>query len=91
MQTHWLELSGVKRSSVRANSSSAVGAFLPDERRKIARDLHDGTSQTLTAMQLLLGRLRRMRNHEADPLIDECERAIREVREHIRSLNLDAG
>jgi hypothetical protein len=40
-------------------------------------------------MQLRLGLLRRIANPEVQPLIDECERALRQVRGHLRALNLD--
>jgi hypothetical protein len=40
-------------------------------------------------MQLQLALLRRMADAEIGPLIEECERAIQALREHIRSLNLE--
>ena len=60
-----------------------------DERRRIARELHDGTSQLLTLMQLTLGRLRRAAGNEADSVVEECEKTIREIREHIRGIHRD--
>lgn len=59
------------------------------ERHRIARDLHDSTSQLLAVMQLQLGRLKRESVPEARALIDECERTIREIHEQIRALDLD--
>ena len=60
-----------------------------DERRRIARELHDGTSQLLTLMQLTLGRLKRAGGGEAAALVEECEKSIQEIREHIRSISRD--
>lgn len=64
-------------------------AEMSEERRRIARDLHDGTSQLLTVMQLTLGRLKRSTGDEAAALIDECERAVREIRDQIRGFYRD--
>ena len=60
-----------------------------DERKRIARELHDGTSQLLTLMQLTLGRLKRGGSGEAALVVEECEKAIQEIREHIRSIYRD--
>lgn len=58
-----------------------------DERRRIARDLHDSTSQLLVALQLQLARLKRQDLADVGPLIMECERTIREIQRQIRSLD----
>ena len=60
-----------------------------DERKRIARELHDGTSQLLTLMQLTLGRLKRDAGDEATLLVEECEKAIKDIREHIRDIYRD--
>ncbi len=58
-----------------------------DERRRIARDLHDSTGQNLVALATMLGQLRstvRPTERNARGLISECkafaDRCIREVR-----------
>jgi signal transduction histidine kinase len=56
------------------------------ERNRIARELHDGTSQLLVALQLQLSHLRRSGLEGGTTLIDECEGTIREIREQIRAL-----
>ena len=60
-----------------------------DERRRIARDLHDSTAQLLVVLQLQLGRLKRSGVKGALPLIQDCETTIAEIREQIRALELD--
>lgn len=65
------------------------GEVRADERRRIARELHDTTSQTLVVLQLELGRLRRANIPGAAPFIDECEKAIGAIRRQIRSLDLE--
>jgi signal transduction histidine kinase len=59
-----------------------------DERRRIARELHDTTSQSLVAFQLHLGRLKHLHMPETASIIGECEEAIREIREHIRAFDV---
>lgn len=60
-----------------------------DERSRIAREVHDSTSQLLVVMQLELGRLRRAAPPDADPMIDECQHVLDEMRKAIRALRLD--
>ena len=60
-----------------------------DEREHIARELHDSTSQLLVLLNLQLGRLRRSSATNVEPLIQECEKTISEIRECIRRLHLD--
>jgi signal transduction histidine kinase len=57
-----------------------------DERKRIARELHDSTSQLLAVLQLNLGRLRRQADPERETNISECEKIIAEIGERIRSL-----
>lgn len=59
---------------------------LSDERRRVARELHDTTSQLLVALQLQLGQLRRRGVSETDPLLDEMEQVIRAIHESIRQV-----
>jgi signal transduction histidine kinase len=55
-----------------------------EERRRIARDLHDSTGQNLIAATLIAGRVQDMLPASAGPLMDQLEdvlqQAIREVR-----------
>jgi signal transduction histidine kinase len=64
-------------------------AIRKDEGHRIARELHDSTSQDLVVLQLELGRLKRVGTPRARPLIAECEAAISELRQAIRDLDLD--
>jgi two-component system NarL family sensor kinase len=59
-----------------------------DERRRVARELHDSTSQSLVALQLALSRL----DHEqagprVDAIVAECRETLQQVHREIRSLS----
>ena len=60
-----------------------------DERRRIARELHDSTSQTLVVLQLELAQLKRLKLPGAPAIIADCERVIDDIRGQIRTLDLD--
>lgn len=60
-----------------------------DERRRVARELHDSTSQLLVALQMQLHMLKELGHAGAGPLIDECKRTVREIHEQIRALDPD--
>lgn len=58
------------------------------ERQRLGRELHDSGSQLLTAIGLLLGRLRQHSPGEAaGGLIDEMEQLLAEVHQEIRSIS----
>lgn len=58
-----------------------------DERRRMARDLHDSASQLLVSLQLDLAHLkRRMTDLDADQLLSECSSSVREIQNEIRTM-----
>ena len=57
-----------------------------DERRRLAQDLHDSTSQMLVVLQFELGKLKRSGSSEANAVIEEIEQIIHEMREQIRAV-----
>jgi signal transduction histidine kinase len=64
--------------------AAAVAGAQDEERRRIARDLHDSTGQNLIAATLIVGRLEEALPISAEPLLRELEQmlqqSIREVR-----------
>lgn len=60
-----------------------------DERHRIAREVHDSTSQLLVVLQLHLHRLQEGASPDAQSIIDELRRTIGKIREEIRALGLD--
>lgn len=61
-----------------------------DERKRLARELHDSTSQLLAVLQLNLGRLRRQDDPDRESNIAKCEDIIAEIGERIRNLGRTA-
>lgn len=60
------------------------------ERARLARDLHDGAGQLLTALQLQIEALRRRAAAPGEQVqLDECLSLVRQVLEQVRSLSLD--
>lgn len=71
-----------------SDAATPEGSVRADERRRIARDLHDSTSQVLVAIQLQLGRLRRSSNGpEVAAFIEECQRITDSIHAQIRDLD----
>jgi signal transduction histidine kinase len=58
-----------------------------EERRRIARDLHDSTGQNLVAASLLAGRLRDSLATEAMPLLDELEQNLVQSNRELRTVS----
>jgi PAS domain S-box-containing protein len=60
-----------------------------EERRHIAREVHDEIGQGLTALQLILERAAREPRDTARHALDEARAMAREVLAHVRELSLD--
>lgn len=58
-----------------------------DERRRVARDLHDSTSQELVALQLNLMRLKRARGGTAAAALAAVAESLERVQREIRALS----
>ena len=68
--------------------TSSLSEERSSERRRIARELHDSTSQLLTAMGLVLGRLnRQLPEVEASGLVGEMQQLLGEIHREIRSFS----
>ena len=58
------------------------------ERQRLARELHDSTSQLLAGIGLLLGRLEHQSpNRESLGLVEELQELVREAQQEIRSIS----
>jgi len=59
-----------------------------EERRRIARDLHDSTSQWLVGLQLSFAQLKRTPlNTPFGPILADCETALASIQREIRTLS----
>lgn len=65
------------------------GITRTNERQRIARELHDSTSQLLVVLQLQFSQLNEIADPEAERIIAECKHTIREIQQQIRALNSD--
>lgn len=63
------------------------GLTRSDERQRVARELHDSTSQLLVVLQLQLSQLDQLARPEAAPLIEECRQTIQAIHTQIRALD----
>jgi signal transduction histidine kinase len=58
-----------------------------EERRRIARELHDSTGQNLTAASLLVSRLQTMAPESSRPVVTELHEILRESMVEIRTIS----
>jgi signal transduction histidine kinase len=80
------ELATLKRQRRRLGSQVLRAQEM--ERRRIARELHDSTSQMLVALQLNLINLQSARPQpETDALIADCKQTVMDMQREIRSLS----
>ena len=68
--------------------SSRLLSIQEEERRAIARELHDQTGQSLTVLKLMVGRADRIAAEEMKPLLGDITGMITEIIKQVRSLSL---
>ena len=71
----------------RRRFDSGVLKAQEDERRRIARELHDSTSQQLVVLQFNLMNLGQRRGSEAEDLLSECKNVVKDIQREIRSFS----
>jgi two-component system, NarL family, sensor kinase len=83
------ELVGLKRQ--RRRISSQVLRAQEDERRRMARELHDSTSQMLVSLRFDLSRLARGNvGEEASAIVEEAKKSLDEIQREIRTFSFIA-
>jgi len=83
------ELVGLKRQRRRVGSQ--VLRAQEDERRRMARELHDSTSQMLVSLRFDLSRLARGNvAPEVVAIVDECKKSLEEIQQEIRTFSFVA-
>ena len=83
------ELVGLKRQRRRVGSQLLRAQ--EDERRRMARELHDSTSQMLVALRFDLSRVCRGNvGPETVAIIDECQEILQEIQREIRTFSFVA-
>jgi PAS domain S-box-containing protein len=84
------DVTALKKAEQELRSLSARLLNVQDEeRRRIARELHDGTAQSLFAISLNVASLRQSRNlpGHAKELLDECQMLCEDSLKEVRSLS----
>ena len=73
---------------LREDFASSVIASQDQERRRIAREVHDSTMQLLASLGLSLGQLRRTRRSKAtSDIVDEMEKVLGEAQQELRTIS----
>jgi len=73
---------------LREDFASSVIASQDQERRRMAREVHDSTMQLLASLGLSLGQLRRTRgSHARSEIVDEMEKVLGEAQKELRSIS----
>jgi len=79
------EVNALKRQ--RRRFGTGVLKAQESERRRIARELHDSTSQQLVLLQLHLMNLGELAGSKANELVSECKKVLKEIQSEIRGLS----
>ncbi|MEN8614847.1 MASE3 domain-containing protein [Dehalogenimonas sp. THU2] len=82
-----LEFRVQAEESLRSLSSRLLN-IQEEERRNIARELHDQTGQSLTVLKLMLGRADRVAPDEMKPLLKDISGMTAEIIKQVRTLSL---
>ena len=73
---------------LREDFSHSVIVHQAEERQRIARELHDSTTQLLACMGMAVGQLRRVSSiSELPSILDELEQLLAETQKEIRSIS----
>ena len=79
------EVNKLKRQKRRFDSG--VLKAQESERRRMARELHDSTSQLLVVLQLNLMNLDRQASAEAEAIVSDCKNVVQAIHREIRSIS----
>jgi PAS domain S-box-containing protein len=84
------DITDLKRAEneLRALSNELV-RYQEEERRNIARELHDQTGQSLTVLRLILDRAKRMSAENIQPILAEADAVVGEITEQLREISLN--
>lgn len=93
VRTHQLELRTaevIKQSEQLSELSQRMLQIQEDERRHVARELHDSAGQTLTALGMSLGHLTQLaREHDPQLIshLEETQQFVRQLSQEIRTMS----
>jgi PAS domain S-box-containing protein len=82
-----LEYRAKAEASLRSLSNRLLSAQ-EQEKRAVARELHDQTGQSLTVVKLLLGKADQVATEELRPVLKEISNTITEIIKQVRNLSL---
>lgn len=85
--TAQIELTGEAETRLRALSNRVL-EMQEEERRNIARELHDEVGQNLTVLKLMIGRVDRIANEEVKPLLKDISATVSETIRQVREISM---
>ncbi len=91
-----LEIKVIERTSELAMANAQLKDFAlrmvriqEDEKKRIARDLHDQIGQSLTALKLMINQATRMTNENANQTLAEAQQVLSELMSQVREMSLN--
>lgn len=91
-----MEVKVAERTSELARANAQLQSFAArmvrvqeEEKKRIARDLHDQIGQSLTALKLMISQATRLTSKQATPTLTEAQKVLSELMGQVREMSLN--